>query len=83
MIAVIAVILGGMSMFFSSLYGEKYFLYFTTTNAMTVIITVEIIHHAMKRKPFSESIFSIPDKRSWILPVSGSENNEVAIPTTI
>ena len=51
--AVNGVIFGGISISFSSLYGEMYFLYFTKIRTIAVIITVEMIHHKMNKKPCS------------------------------
>ena len=82
-IAVAAVILGGISMFFSSLYGERYLLYRIINKEIAVIIIVEIIHQTTNNGPWWDSIFWNPEIKSWTLPVSGMESKEVAIPITI
>ena len=63
-IAVNAVMFGGVSIFASPLYGEKYFLNFTIVKARNVIMTVETIHQTTNQIPCSESRFSIPVIRS-------------------
>ena len=81
-IAVMTVIFGGISIFCSPRYGEKYSLYLTIKSAIPVIRMVETIHQTINKMP-SESALCIPRKRSEIFPVNGMDRMDVAIPTTI